>query len=107
MGRVSYEDMATVWPNSDSDYAAPMNEIPKVVFSKALEQASWPPARIASGELNAEIAALKTEEGDYLLAHGGAQFARALARPGRGAAISTGAVGHVYVPRQAEAAQRR
>ncbi|HWI95042.1 MAG TPA: dihydrofolate reductase family protein [Solirubrobacterales bacterium] len=135
MGRVTYTDMAEVWPGSSSDYAAPMNEIPKVVFSKTLEQASWSPARIASGELDAEIAELKAEEGDYLLAHGGAQFARALVRQGlvdeyrfvvhpaalgRGMAIfselparlaldlvdaqrfSTGAVGHVYVPRESE-----
>ena len=30
MGRQTYEDMAAVWPESSSDYAAPMNEIPKV-----------------------------------------------------------------------------
>jgi dihydrofolate reductase len=136
MGRVTYEDMAEAWPGSSSDYAAPMNEIPKVVFSKTLENANWPEARIASGELDAEVAALKAEEGGYLLAHGGAQFARALVREGlvdeyrfvvhpaalgRGMAIfselsgrlalalvdarrfSTGAVGHVYVPRELEA----
>jgi dihydrofolate reductase len=31
MGRVMYEEMASVWPTSDSDFARPMNEIPKVV----------------------------------------------------------------------------
>ncbi|CAN5701721.1 hypothetical protein BH24ACT25_BH24ACT25_13240 [soil metagenome] len=31
--------MAAVWPTSTSDYAKPMNEIPKVVFSKTLETA--------------------------------------------------------------------
>jgi dihydrofolate reductase len=61
-----------------------MNEIPKVVFSKTLERADWPQARIASGDLDAEIAGLKAEEGGYLLAHGGAQFARALVREGLG-----------------------
>lgn len=34
MGRVTYEEMAAYWPTSTDDYAAPMNEIPKVVFSK-------------------------------------------------------------------------
>ena len=34
MGRVTYEEMAAFWPTSDSDYAHPMNEIPKVVFSR-------------------------------------------------------------------------
>ena len=41
MGRVTYQDMAAVWPTSTSEYAAPMNEIPKVVFSKTLEDAGW------------------------------------------------------------------
>ena len=36
MGRVTYQDMAAAWPTSTSEYAAPMNEIPKVVFSKTL-----------------------------------------------------------------------
>ena len=29
MGRVTYRDMAAVWPTSTSDYAKPMNEIPQ------------------------------------------------------------------------------
>jgi dihydrofolate reductase len=82
MGRQTYEDMATVWPESSSDYAAPMNDIPKVVFSKTLERAEWPESRIAAGELADEVARLKTEEGGYLLAHGGAKFGRALTREG-------------------------
>jgi dihydrofolate reductase len=82
MGRQTYEDMAAVWPESSSDYAAPMNEIPKVVFSKTLELAEWPESQIASGELADEIARLKAEEGGYLLAHGGAKFAQALSREG-------------------------
>jgi dihydrofolate reductase len=49
MGRQTYEDMAAVWPDSSSDYAAPMNEIPKVVFSKTLELAEWPESHIAAG----------------------------------------------------------
>jgi dihydrofolate reductase len=49
MGRQTYEDMAAVWPDSSSDYAAPMNEIPKVVFSKTLERAEWPESQIAAG----------------------------------------------------------
>ena len=38
MGRVTYEEMAGHWPTSTDDYAALMNEIPKVVFSKTLER---------------------------------------------------------------------
>src|SRR5690348_17131422 len=38
MGRVTYEEMAGHWPTSTDDYAAPMNEIPKVVFSKTIDE---------------------------------------------------------------------
>ena len=82
MGRVTYQEMASVWPTSDSDFAAPMNEIPKVVFSKTLERAEWPETRIASGDLRTEIEQLKREPGGDLIAYGGAQLDQALSRLG-------------------------
>jgi dihydrofolate reductase len=33
MGRKTFNDMAAYWPSSTEDFAAPMNEIPKIVFS--------------------------------------------------------------------------
>ncbi len=82
MGRVTYQEMAAFWPRSTEPYAAPMNDIPKVVFSKTLSQASWPTTRIARGDLAAEIAALKEEPGPDVIAWGGASFAAALAARG-------------------------
>jgi dihydrofolate reductase len=41
MGRVTYQAMAEHWPSSSDAYAAPMNDLPKVVFSKTLEKAEW------------------------------------------------------------------
>jgi dihydrofolate reductase len=80
MGRVTYEQMAEYWPSSSHPYAALMNDIPKVVFSKSLERGDWPESRIARGDLAAEIAKLKSEPGKDLMAHGGAAFAQSLAR---------------------------
>jgi dihydrofolate reductase len=80
MGRVSYEQMATVWPTATGDYAAPMNEIPKVVFSKTLTEATWPESTIASGDLEGEITALRSQPGGEIIAWGGARFAQALSR---------------------------
>jgi dihydrofolate reductase len=80
MGRRTYEDMASVWPQSTSDVGAAMNEIPKVVFSKTLARAGWPESQIAAGDLADEIARLKAQEGGYLLGHGGSMFAQALSR---------------------------
>ena len=82
MGRVTYEEMATFWPTSTDDYAAPMNDIPKVVFSKTLEKANWPESSIARGELADEFAALKSHPGGEIIVWGGARFAQALSRAG-------------------------
>jgi dihydrofolate reductase len=82
MGRVTYEEMVTVWPTSTSEIAAPMNAIPKVVFSRTLETADWPDTTIARGDLADEIAEIKRQPGADVIAHGGATFAGALCRLG-------------------------
>ena len=80
MGSVTYQEMAAAWPTSTDDYAAPMNDIPKVVFSKTLTEAAWPQSSIARGNLAAEIGALKNQPGGEIIARGGAEFAQALSR---------------------------
>jgi len=65
--------MAEFWPVSDDAYAAPMNEIPKVVFSRTLEHAEWADSRIARGDLADELAALSREPGKDMLAWDGAR----------------------------------
>src|SRR5438552_11322399 len=82
MGRVTYEEMAAFWPTSTDDYAAPMNEIPKVVFSKTLQDATWLESSVASGDLAAEIATLRRQPGGEIIAWGGAGFAQALSSAG-------------------------
>src|SRR5438094_8892067 len=82
MGRVTYGEMAAYWPTSTSDYARPMNEIPKVVFSRTLERADWPETRIARGDLREEIERLKREAGNDLIAYGGATLDQGLSRLG-------------------------
>lgn len=94
MGSRSFQDMAGYWPMSTTPFAAPMNQIPKAVFSKKgpavlkaastpVEQQqagarSWAEAYVASGDLTDEVAQLKAGEGKPILAHGGARFARSL-----------------------------
>jgi len=81
MGRVTYEEMSSYWPQSDDPYAAPMNDIPKVVFSKTLSdaEADWPETRVARGELTTEIAAIKADPGPDVIVWGGSGLAGALA----------------------------
>jgi dihydrofolate reductase len=80
MGRVTYQQMAAHWPNSSDQYATPMNELPKVVFSKTLQDADWNNSRVARGELAEEIYALRQEPGGDIIAWGGASFVQALSR---------------------------
>lgn len=108
MGSRSFQAMASYWPTSTMEFAPPMNQIPKAVFSRqgpvvlkavpttkqlqdALDKAgdtqttqlqpgaeSWAQAYVASGDLAEEIAKLKATDGKPILAHGGATFARSL-----------------------------
>jgi dihydrofolate reductase len=106
MGRKSWQDMAAYWPTSTEPFAPPMNDIPKVVFTRAglaaearattraLEDAraqgiattaadpevvrGWTHPRIAAGDLADEVARLKQEPGADIVAHGGASFAQSL-----------------------------
>lgn len=82
MGRVTYNEMAGHWPLSTDEYAAPMNDLPKVVFSKTLESADWHDSRVARGDLGEEISALRQEPGGDIIGWGGASFVQALTRQG-------------------------
>lgn len=80
MGRITYEGMSSVWPTATGEYARPMNEIPKVVFSRTLIRADWSTTTIARGDLAEEIARLKAQPGGDIIVYGGFTFAQALTR---------------------------
>ncbi len=82
MGSTTYLGMAAHWPSSNEPYAAPMNQIPKLVFSKHLPKAEWGEVRIVRTDPATEITRLKQENGMDLLAHGGWRFAQYLVRSG-------------------------
>jgi dihydrofolate reductase len=82
MGRVTYQQMAEHWPRSSDEYAPPMNDLPKVVFSKTLPDANWNNSRVARGDLAEEISTLREEPGGDIVAWGGASFVQALSRAG-------------------------
>jgi dihydrofolate reductase len=82
MGRVTYNEMAAHWPVSTDEYAAPMNDVPKVVFSKTLGSAEWNDSRVARGDIAQEISAMRLEPGGDIIAWGGASFVQALSRQG-------------------------
>src|SRR5882724_2516191 len=94
MGRKSFEMLAHYWPTAPGPFAAPMNEIPKAVFTQkgyagilpSAEQspaaASWAGARIFEGDLAEGIRALKAGSGKPIVAIGGAGFMRSLIATG-------------------------
>ena len=82
MGRKAYGEMAEHWMKSKEPFAPPMNDIPKLVFSKTLAGPKWKRTSVHAGDVATEIRRLKQEDGGYLLAHGGVSFARALSELG-------------------------
>ena len=83
MGATTYAGWAGFWPTASGPFAKPMNDIPKVVFSDSLTSTDWAGTTIASGDLAEAVTRLKLEQTNgYLLAHGGARFARSLVATG-------------------------
>jgi dihydrofolate reductase len=107
MGSGAYYDLAAFWPFSDTPFSAAMNDIPKVVFSRAgikdgtqvnrvadanasltgnrpvitptaAVLKSWAEPAVARGDLVEEVLRLKQQPGNFILAHGGSRFARSL-----------------------------
>lgn len=82
MGRKTYTDMAKHWPTAKDPIAAPMNELPKFVFSKTMREGPWGPTTFLSGDLRDEVGKLKAQSGKDLIAHGGGSFIQALLATG-------------------------
>jgi dihydrofolate reductase len=84
-GRVTYEQMAGFWPTpfaleSFPQVAKQMNSLPKVVFSRTLETASWSNTKLVKGELAAEVRKLKEETGPDMVIMGSGSIVSQLAQ---------------------------
>ena len=112
MGSKTFHDMRSYWPTSDEAFAAPMNEIPKAVFtrkgvieltreeltSRSLNDArrvqektttvtshmnTWTAPSVLNGnDLVGEINKLKQQPGKDIMAHGGGTFLQSLVQAG-------------------------
>ena len=79
IGAATYAAWSGYWPSASGPFAKPMTEIPEVVFSNSLASADWGETTIATGDLADAVTRLKQERSEgYLLAQGGARFARSL-----------------------------
>ena len=101
MGRRTFSETATFWPASDLPFAAPMNAVPKVVFTRTgladapgtpaapadgatagTAPGTWADPIVARGDLAEEVARLKAQPGSDVRVLGGASLARDLAAQG-------------------------
>ena len=68
----------TAKENPAHPFAQKIADLPKVVFTKTLDQSTWNHTTLATGDLTEEIARLKQQEGKDLLVFGGAGFVSSL-----------------------------
>lgn len=86
-GRITYELMASYWPTpqaieNDRAVAAGMNRMPKVVFSRTLDRASWSNTRLIRGDIAAEVRKMKNEPGSDMVILGSGTIVSQLAQEG-------------------------
>lgn len=86
-GRKTYELMVSYWPTplahqNDPIVAERMNNLPKVVFSRSLDTATWNNTRLLKGNLAAETRNLKKEPGKGLAILGSGSLVSQLATEG-------------------------
>lgn len=86
-GRITYELMIRYWPTPmaikhDKAIAERMNNLPKVVFSKTLNEATWTNTRLMKGDLVAEVKKMKLGPGDGMTIMGSGTIISQLAQEG-------------------------
>jgi dihydrofolate reductase len=84
-GRITYELMASYWPTPMALQNSPvvakgMNAMPKVVFSRTLDSASWSNTKLLKGDLAAEVRKLKQEPGPDMVILGSGTIVSQLAQ---------------------------
>jgi len=86
-GRITYEMMASFWPTPFAIENMPavaegMNRMPKVVFSRTMDKASWNNTTLVKGDLAAEIRKMKQSVGEDMVILGSGNVVSQLAEEG-------------------------
>jgi dihydrofolate reductase len=87
LGRITYELMAGFWPTPFAIEKYPvvaegMNNLPKVVFSRTLDKASWNNTKLVKGGMPAELRKMKKEPGKDMVIMGSGSIVSQLAQEG-------------------------
>jgi dihydrofolate reductase len=86
-GRITYEMMAGFWPTPFAMEIMPvvaegMNRMPKIVFSRTLDNASWSNTTLIKGDPAAEMRKMKQSRGEDMVILGSGSVVSQLAREG-------------------------
>ena len=84
-GRKTYDMMASYWPTPAAMRNSPVvaegiNQVPKIVFSKTLHNASWNNTKLVKGDLADEVRKLKSEPGETMVILGSGSIVAQLAQ---------------------------
>jgi dihydrofolate reductase len=77
LGRKTYEMFAASWPKS-TDPAEALNIRPKFVASRTLQRVDWNNSILLKGEVAAEVAKLKAQQGGEIQVHGSGNLLQTL-----------------------------
>ncbi len=77
-GRVTYEGMAAHWQSATGAVAEYMNRLPKIVFSRTLNRATWANTTLLNGDVAREIGRLKQQGDGNLFVFGSAKLSQHL-----------------------------
>jgi dihydrofolate reductase len=81
VGRVTYEMLASYWPNQKNNFAGiadRLNSAPKYVVSSTLKKAEWNNSTIIEDNVVEEITKLKQQPGQDILVFGSAKLVQSL-----------------------------
>ena len=86
-GRITYELMVSFWPTPFAAENMPvvaerMNNLPKVVFSRTLDKASWKNTKLVTGDMVGEIRKMKKEAGEDMTILGSGSIVSQLTQHG-------------------------
>lgn len=86
-GRVTYEMMASFWPTPAAKEKLPavadgMNKMPKVVFSRTLDKASWKNTTLVKGDPASEVRKMKSGSGPDMVILGSGTIVSQLTQAG-------------------------
>lgn len=86
LGRVTYQEFASFWPNQKSeenDFADQMNNTPKIVVSSTLDNVDdWQNSTLIKGNVAEELTKLKQQPGKDIAITGSGALVRSLLRDG-------------------------